>query len=515
MAIVSKAQFEKEVGSGARVGAVYASAHYRSTHAALDPLADGGALFLVTVRPPDERLWLVAVLESPRLGEDGWRSLPNTTPIAEITQLKDKLKFVSGAGITARPGALGMSLQTPRRLSDDDVRLLRAAAGLAAAGAAPSVSAAEPSSASTSSEPSAKQTVEQAPEPSPGRPVKQPAKSRGQTAKGAAPSIVEWGVVTHAPLPTWPPPVWASAEAGLLVVARSATSLSVHRLAPGLPVATELELPKELAFVRKPQGGYDSPWERSGTQALAVRPDGGALALVGDNVATLLDLQGNVLARWTTDDVVLHTVQFGARGRTLWVGLHGDAFDVLALDGSTLAERGRLTVTGDFPDPAWITPHPHLDDDVAAFEIACGQDGWWLKVFELDGARVRVRKQKLSSKGTPTPIHGLWRDQVATSLEKKLLMRSWPSLEPVKGKVLGGINCGGVLLTRSSSDEEAFVVVAVGAGYTEPTALQVYRIPSPERVATLPFPVGEKLLDTLPGVLATQANGAIRIFGLA
>lgn len=495
LAIVSKAQFEKDVGSGARPGAVYATAIYRSTHAALGSLAQGGALFLVTVRPPDERLWLVAVLESPQLGTDGWRSAPNTAPIADVSAVRDKLKFASGAGITARAGALGMSLQTPRQLTDEDERLLRAAAGVAG-GTSPSATAST----------SAKATP---------APAATPRASSKASGRGAPPTIVELGVVTHAKLPTWPPPVWSSAEAKLLAVATSATSIAIRRLAPGLPLASEITLPKELAFVRAAQGGYDSPWERTGTQALALRPDGAAIALVGDQAATLLDLHGKVLARWETEDAVLHTVQFGGRGQTLWVGLHGDTFDVVALDGATLAQRARGTVNGDFPDPAWITPHPHLDDDVASFEIACGQDGWWLKVFELDGARVRVRKQKLSSKGMPNPIHGLWRDLVATSLEKRLLLRAWPGLEPRKGKMLGGINCGGVVLTRSGSDAEAFVVVAVGAGYGKPTSMQVYRIPDPERVATLPFPEKETLLDTLPGVLATRAKESIRIFGLA
>jgi hypothetical protein len=48
--------------------------------------------------------------------------------------VRDRLRFDTGKGIAAKPGALAMSLQTPRRLTEDDVRLLRdAAAGKAAA----------------------------------------------------------------------------------------------------------------------------------------------------------------------------------------------------------------------------------------------------------------------------------------------------------------------------------------------------------------------------------------------
>ncbi|HEU0036613.1 MAG TPA: TIGR02996 domain-containing protein [Kofleriaceae bacterium] len=131
LAIVSKAVFEKLVkakGAG-ELGDVLGIDRYTSTHASLDTLADGGSLYLVTVRPPDEALWLVGVLDDPERGEAGWQAAPSTLPITDISGLKSKLKFASGAGITAKPGALGMSLQTPRVLSDADVELLQRAAG--------------------------------------------------------------------------------------------------------------------------------------------------------------------------------------------------------------------------------------------------------------------------------------------------------------------------------------------------------------------------------------------------
>ena len=131
LAIVSKAVFDPlaKAAGGAQPGTTLAIDRYSSTHKSLSTLADGGALFLVTVRPPDEQLWLVAILASPALAKDGWHADVNTTPIANITALVSKLKFSTGNGITAKPGALAMSLQTPRTLTDEDVQLLRAAAG--------------------------------------------------------------------------------------------------------------------------------------------------------------------------------------------------------------------------------------------------------------------------------------------------------------------------------------------------------------------------------------------------
>ena len=132
LAIVSKAIFERDARIGGRVagaGDIVPLDRYVSKNKGLGPVSEGGALFLVTVRPPDEKLWLVGILEGPRFDGEQWSASPNTVPIRDITGLKDQVKFTTGAGISAKKGALGMSLQTPRILSDADVVLLRAGAG--------------------------------------------------------------------------------------------------------------------------------------------------------------------------------------------------------------------------------------------------------------------------------------------------------------------------------------------------------------------------------------------------
>lgn len=144
LAVVSKKVFEADArvaGKKLGLGEVWPTAKYLSTHASLRPLGEGGHLFLATVRPPDEALWLVAVLVSPALDDTGWAAAPNTVPITDITPLKTKIKFASGTGITAEKGKLGMSLQTPRTLTAEDEALLLQAAALdpkLAAPAAPS-----------------------------------------------------------------------------------------------------------------------------------------------------------------------------------------------------------------------------------------------------------------------------------------------------------------------------------------------------------------------------------------
>ncbi len=123
LAIISKAVFEKEA-AGLKPGDVLPLDRYRSASRHLDPLKSGGRLFLVTVRPPKEALWLVAVLEGLKFQGEEWHATANRVPITDITALIPKLRFESGKGITAAKGALGMSLQTPRILTGEDVSLL-------------------------------------------------------------------------------------------------------------------------------------------------------------------------------------------------------------------------------------------------------------------------------------------------------------------------------------------------------------------------------------------------------
>jgi hypothetical protein len=144
LAIVSKAVFERDAKIGGKlagVGEVVPMDRYVSKNKGLAPAGEGGALFLVTVRPPDEALWLVAILEKPAFDGENWVAAKNTAPIADVTGLKDKIKFANGSGISAKKGALGMSLQTPRVLADEDVALLRAAAGAPPGSAAAAASA--------------------------------------------------------------------------------------------------------------------------------------------------------------------------------------------------------------------------------------------------------------------------------------------------------------------------------------------------------------------------------------
>lgn len=129
-AIVSKAVFEKEAlvdGETVDLGGVWPVKSYKGAAKVFEnTLAGGGRIFMVTVRPPDEKLWLLAVLESPKFDSKAaaWVAAPNVVPATDISSLRKSIKFESGKGMSQDKGALGMSLQTPRALGDGDAELI-------------------------------------------------------------------------------------------------------------------------------------------------------------------------------------------------------------------------------------------------------------------------------------------------------------------------------------------------------------------------------------------------------
>ncbi len=128
MAIVSRSVFEKTHGREVQPGAVLPFDGYDSQHASLAPLAKGGDLYLVTVRPGDV-LWLVGVLRRPRSTGKRWAAARNAAPVADASGIVGRLRFANGAGVNGAPGKLGMSLQTPRALTPADVALLEGLLG--------------------------------------------------------------------------------------------------------------------------------------------------------------------------------------------------------------------------------------------------------------------------------------------------------------------------------------------------------------------------------------------------
>ncbi len=122
VAIISRAVYDRDFAD-AKLGTVAALHQYVSTNAALTKLSQGGRLFLLSVRPPNEALWLMGVLVQPRFTGTLWEAAPNVVPVTDVSSLRSRLRFENGKGLPAEAGKLGMSLQTPRVLRADDVAL--------------------------------------------------------------------------------------------------------------------------------------------------------------------------------------------------------------------------------------------------------------------------------------------------------------------------------------------------------------------------------------------------------
>lgn len=124
--IVSKSQFEPALKKHALgVGTVWPVDRYTSQHPSLEALREKGSqIMLFTVRPPNEQLWLVGVLDQPTPRQGAWVAAPNQRPIEDLSALKTQITFATGATLPSKPGVLGMALQTPRALSAETVALL-------------------------------------------------------------------------------------------------------------------------------------------------------------------------------------------------------------------------------------------------------------------------------------------------------------------------------------------------------------------------------------------------------
>jgi uncharacterized protein (TIGR02996 family) len=124
--IVSKAQFEPELKKRSLgLGTVWPVDRYTSQHPSLEALREEGSqLMLFTVRPPNEQLWLVGVLDQPVPQRGAWVAATNQRPIEDLSELRPRISFANGATLSSKPGVLGMALQTPRALSAETVALL-------------------------------------------------------------------------------------------------------------------------------------------------------------------------------------------------------------------------------------------------------------------------------------------------------------------------------------------------------------------------------------------------------
>jgi hypothetical protein len=285
-------------------------------------------------------------------------------------------------------------------------------------------------------------------------------------------------------------------------------------------VLIDLRKPDESVSLALPATVEDvtrgsSPWERSGLLAFALRPDGGAVACASADGVVLLAPDGSAIARWTQDETDLpHALCWGRD--TLFVAVVGDDHAVVALDCNDLAPLGRVSI-GDrhaITDPAYFSARPHPSDDVGVFEIAAGQDGYWVKVVERE-PKVRKRKHVLDRSSSWMWFCGYADGLVVTHQPKRLALRAWPDFKPGKKSNLGGDGAGGAVLRGESTPgagERALITVAeITAG---PDTFAVFALPSGKRVAEGVWPRGHDIVGAAGDVVVTQQSDRAAWFAL-
>lgn len=118
--------------SAASVGTALHLDRLVSTDAGLAPLARGGRLYLVGLRPPPEQLWLAGILVDPVFDGTQWSSTASELPVIDITELRSKFQFTSGTGWTDWCDSCQQTHRSgtaPWSLTAGDAALLDGAAG--------------------------------------------------------------------------------------------------------------------------------------------------------------------------------------------------------------------------------------------------------------------------------------------------------------------------------------------------------------------------------------------------
>lgn len=331
------------------------------------------------------------------------------------------------------------------------------------------------------------------------------------TKKAAKPTLearlVAWGSVAYEELGALPVPF--DVRTDRVMIATSPRTVTVRRLAAGLPLVADVTLPGDRRFATDAVGPYDSPYEASGVLDAVLHPDGEAIAIVAHGEVLLVGLDGVVRAEAVLDDTLLHRACFGPDGKTLWLATNDDdGHAVTALDGASLAVLGRTKRLGEFPDPAFFTAHPHPSDDVGVFAVMCGQDGAWVKVIERTAKGPAPRKQKLHASSGHAELYGFGAGVAASGVwgSSKLTLRSWPELASTKSKQLEGECRGGVVI----GDD---VYLAIAELTDAPSKLAIHALADGARRAEAPWPAGEQLIAR-QGALATTSERGVTLYGV-
>jgi hypothetical protein len=318
---------------------------------------------------------------------------------------------------------------------------------------------------------------------------------------------------------TWGLPLSAASRARRIVMPVASDQLAVHALDEGLSCLSCPVLPAGLIVLDEPRDMADDGFTRVGLHALALHPARDEIAVGGvspdhEPLVVVLDGDGDELGQPALEeDEWVRAAAYSGSGETLWVVVDCDS-TVRAVAFTTaggVPERvGSVDLGADFPPPAFIQAHGHPSEEAVLVEIACGQDGFWLKCAAREDGSIVERPHALSesTEGFPLLGFGAGGSLVATAgagSDDPAEVRSWPTMEVVRqlapdGSLVAGAAAGDV------------VMLAVAEVTDDPSRFELRSFATGDLLCAGSWPAGETLQAMVGDVALTTVGDRVRAY---